>query len=81
MPHSFDPGYFAEPFRALCMQYPEADVCPADQFRVEWDRFSIVGGLAALRAFSSWARIRRSTKPSFGAFWSGNRAESYRASR
>ena len=36
MPHSFDPGCFAEPFRTLCIQYPEADVYPADQFRVEW---------------------------------------------
>src|SRR4029079_12124426 len=36
MPPSFDPGCFAEPFRTLCIQYPEADVYPADQFRVEW---------------------------------------------
>jgi len=34
--HQFDPGYGAEPFRTLCVQYPEADVYPADQFRVEW---------------------------------------------
>lgn len=36
MSHSFDPGYFAEPFRTLCAEYPEADVYPASQFRVEW---------------------------------------------
>src|SRR3954447_9870209 len=36
MPHPFDPGYFAEPFLTLCADYPEADVYPADQFRVEW---------------------------------------------
>jgi hypothetical protein len=34
--HSFDPGYFAEPFRTLCSEYPGPDVFPADQFRVEW---------------------------------------------
>ena len=36
MPHSFDPGYCAEPFRTLCTNYPEADVYVPDQFRVEW---------------------------------------------
>jgi uracil-DNA glycosylase len=36
MSDSFDPGYFAEPFRTLCMNYPESDVYVADQFRVEW---------------------------------------------
>jgi uracil-DNA glycosylase len=36
MPHPFDPGYGAEPFRALCASYPEADVYPPGQFRVEW---------------------------------------------
>src|SRR6185436_4694555 len=34
--HSFDPGYFAEPFRTLCSEYPGPDVYPRDQFRVEW---------------------------------------------
>ena len=36
MPHPFDPGYCAEPFLNLCADYPEADVYPADQFRIEW---------------------------------------------
>jgi hypothetical protein len=36
MPHAFDPGYSAEPFRTLCTNYPEADVYVNDQFRVEW---------------------------------------------
>jgi uracil-DNA glycosylase len=36
MSNAFDPGYFAEPFRTLCMNYPEADVYVPDQFRVEW---------------------------------------------
>jgi hypothetical protein len=36
MTHSFDPGYVAEPFITLCTQYPEGDVYPPDQFRVEW---------------------------------------------
>jgi hypothetical protein len=36
MPHTFDPGYCAEPFRTLCANYPEADVYVPDQFRVEW---------------------------------------------
>ena len=36
MPHAFDPGCSAEPFRTLCMNYPESDVYVPDQFRVEW---------------------------------------------
>jgi hypothetical protein len=36
MPHPFDPGYGKEPFRSLCAEYPEADVYPPGQFRVEW---------------------------------------------
>ena len=36
MPHAFDPGCFEEPFRTLCSEYPEADVYPPDQFRIEW---------------------------------------------
>src|SRR5438309_9023005 len=36
MQHPFDPGYFKEPFRTLVRGYPEADVYPSDQFRVEW---------------------------------------------
>jgi uracil-DNA glycosylase len=36
MSHAFDPGYVAEPFLSLCADYPETDVYPADQFRVEW---------------------------------------------
>jgi len=36
MTHAFDPGYTAEPFLSLCANYPEADVYPEDQFRVEW---------------------------------------------
>jgi len=36
MRHSFDPGYFQEPFLTLAADHPEADVYPEDQFRVEW---------------------------------------------
>lgn len=36
MQHPFDPGYFEEPFRTLVRGYPEADVYPYNQFRVEW---------------------------------------------
>src|SRR5688500_3546130 len=36
MLHPFDPGYFLEPFRTLCSDYPEADVYPSGQFRLEW---------------------------------------------
>ena len=36
MQHPFDPGYGDEPFRTLATNYPEADVYPPDQFRVEW---------------------------------------------
>src|SRR5215813_9466246 len=36
MSHTFDSGYFAEPFRTLCMNYPESDVYVPDRFRVEW---------------------------------------------
>lgn len=36
MAHPFDPGCFEEPFRTLCSEYPEADVYPPDQFRIEW---------------------------------------------
>ena len=36
MPHPFDPGYIAEPYLTLCADYPEAEVYPPGQFRVEW---------------------------------------------
>lgn len=36
MQHPFDPGYSEEPFRTLVLEYPEADVYPAGQFRLEW---------------------------------------------
>ena len=36
MPHPFDPGFFQEPFLTLVEEYPEADVYPPGQFRVEW---------------------------------------------
>jgi len=36
MRHPFDPGYAQEPFFSLAAEYPEGDVYPADQFRVEW---------------------------------------------
>lgn len=36
MPHPFDPGYVAEPFLTLCAEYPEANVYPPSQFRLEW---------------------------------------------
>lgn len=36
MPHPFDPGYATEPFLTLCAEYPETDVYPPGQFRIEW---------------------------------------------
>lgn len=36
MSRPFDPGYVAEPYLTLCTEYPEADVYPPDQFRIEW---------------------------------------------
>lgn len=36
MANEFDPGYGAEPFRTLCLEYPGTDVYPEDDFRVEW---------------------------------------------
>src|SRR5438093_12887455 len=36
MAHPFDPGYSEEPFRTLVRDYPETDVYPPNQFRVEW---------------------------------------------
>jgi hypothetical protein len=36
MSHPFDPGYVAEPYLTLCSEYPEADVYPPSQFRLEW---------------------------------------------
>ena len=36
MSQPFDPGYIAEPFLTLCAEYPDADVYPPDQFRLEW---------------------------------------------
>jgi hypothetical protein len=36
MSHPFDAGYTQQPFRGLAEDYPEADVYPPSQFRVEW---------------------------------------------
>ena len=36
MLHPFDAGAVSPPFAALCSEYPEEDVYPADQFRTEW---------------------------------------------
>jgi hypothetical protein len=36
MLHPFDPGYFQEPFLSLAAGYPEGEVYPPDQFRLEW---------------------------------------------
>src|SRR3954465_3913442 len=36
MPHPFDAGYGQQPFRSLAENYPEADVYPPGQFRIEW---------------------------------------------
>lgn len=36
LPHPFDPGYVAQPFLTLCADYPEANVYPPNQFRLEW---------------------------------------------
>jgi hypothetical protein len=36
MAHPFDTGYVQQPFRGLAEDYPEADVYPPGQFRVEW---------------------------------------------
>jgi len=36
MQHPFDSGYCSEPFRTLVCEYPDADVYPPEQFRIEW---------------------------------------------
>ena len=36
MTHTFDPGYFEEPFSSLVREHPGPDVYPPGQFRVEW---------------------------------------------
>jgi hypothetical protein len=36
VPVPFDPGYGAEPFRALCADYPDESIYPGADFRVEW---------------------------------------------
>lgn len=36
MPHEFCPGYTTSPFDTLVSTYPEADVYPPKDFRVEW---------------------------------------------
>ena len=36
MPHAFDPGYAAEPFRSLVADAPAASVYPPEDFRLEW---------------------------------------------
>jgi len=36
MDHPFDPGCCAEPFSSLARRYPESDVYPSGQFRIEW---------------------------------------------
>src|SRR5215470_10846270 len=36
MPHTFDPGYGAAPFKGLCETYPDQTVYPFAAFRVEW---------------------------------------------
>jgi uracil-DNA glycosylase len=36
MTRAYDPGYVTEPFLTLCREYPDAEVYPAAQFRVEW---------------------------------------------
>src|SRR5437016_900326 len=33
---AFDPGYFAEPFRTLCRDYPGPEAYDPTDFRVEW---------------------------------------------
>lgn len=36
MKHLFDPGYGQQPFKALCENYPDDSIYPAQDFRVEW---------------------------------------------
>ena len=36
MPHEYDPGYGAEPFRTLVNDHPDAAVYPQAHFRTEW---------------------------------------------
>jgi uracil-DNA glycosylase len=36
MTHEFCPGYAQEPFLTLCGEYPDVDVYPVKDFRVEW---------------------------------------------
>lgn len=32
----FCPGYVSEPFRTLASDFPDGDVYPASDFRIEW---------------------------------------------
>jgi uracil-DNA glycosylase len=36
MSYPFDPGYFTEPFRTLCSEFPSSDGYPQSRFRLEW---------------------------------------------
>jgi hypothetical protein len=36
MPHEYDPGYGAEPFRTLVNEHPDETVYPQAKFRTEW---------------------------------------------
>jgi hypothetical protein len=36
MSYPFDPGYYAEPFRTLCSEFPSHEGYPQARFRVEW---------------------------------------------
>jgi len=32
----FDPGYYKEPYLSLCSSYPQQDIYPQSEFRIEW---------------------------------------------
>src|SRR5215210_4274713 len=36
MSYPFDPGYYVEPFRTLCSEFPSSEGYPQSRFRVEW---------------------------------------------
>ena len=67
MPHEFCPGY-PTPYAGLVAAFPGADVYPAADFRVEWDRSSIADALTAAPGYSSSGKILQPRKISPDAF-------------
>lgn len=72
MPQSFDPGYGAKPFRALCESYPDETIYPSADFRTEWGPVFHRGRLdGSTRGTGDRARSRTTRDP--GAVLPGGR--------